>query len=346
MISETKVTATVKQFLMAIMSEADAQADSDSADAVSKLADELTVANDTLENKATALREGGQKMMQIIAACVEESGEVDRLTNEISAAAPSDGDRWAVRTAMLLNVVVGYVDGMRPTATTNINGSIPTDGDIEFVSGKGSTATVSRAGKVFLRITGTDEGYYFNPDSEGRWGTAAIVARLHSELAGVRLRFPLRSDAADEIKTGKNGQPNYVQKVAASGVNLPRILADRFDKRFYATPLTAANAVEYGRQLADGSEEIILTANVVKVIDCPEGSVDKNANVAEYVCVSKGTDSAYYPVGVKGTPPTHLESAELKAAFMLGRSFVSAGEQLAVAANVSIGDDDGDEEIE
>ena len=107
----------------------------------------------------------------------------------------------------------------------NINGSIPTEGDIVvYVSGKGSTAAVSRAGKVFLRITGTEEGYYFNPNAEGRWGTAAIVARLHTDLSGVRLRFPLRSDAADEIKTGKNGQPNYVQKVAVSGVNLPRIL--------------------------------------------------------------------------------------------------------------------------
>ena len=108
MTSELKVTATVKQFLMAVIAEADAQADSESAEAVSKLAVELTAANDVLESKATTLREGGQKMMQIIAACVDESTEVDRITNAINAAAPSDSDRWAVRTSMLLNVAVEY----------------------------------------------------------------------------------------------------------------------------------------------------------------------------------------------------------------------------------------------
>ena len=334
MTNEIKITPTIKTFLTAVMADADARADADSADVVKELVESLVKASDMLESKATALRESGSKMMALMAECAPESAEVDRLEQEIKGAAATDNDRWAMRMTVVANLLLGSVDGLRPGAEAVINGTIPIDGDSVFAPGRVSgRATASRVGKAFLRITGTDESYYFDPDAEGRWGISAIVGLMHSALRGVRLRYPLRSDAADEEKTGRDGKPNYVQKVGVVGVNLPRILADRFDSRFYLDPLTDANIIEYGRQLADGTDEVILTATMLDAAKCPQGSIEKDTDVAKFVCVAKGTDSKYYPVGRKGSCPTYIADAEAQKNFAAGFALPEVAAELLARVN-------------
>lgn len=345
MANELNITPAQKRFLSVMIEHADAGTDAASADAVQELAVALQEANDAYESKAGELLGKGEKMLAIFAACATERDAIAKIEAAIKEAGASDGERWANRVAFILNVVLSNVDGLRPESVVNVNGGIPPTGDATFDEGKGkATATGSPRGKQpFLRVVGTGESFYRPDGHEGRWATATIGELIHDAWPGVRLRYPTRADFADEVKTGKNGEPNFVQKVHSPVNNLPRVLADRFDRRFYAVPLPDDAVIEYGDIGPDGEEQV--KVSVVKVDASKLNERQRTDGVRYYAAITVGDDTRYLPLDLKGSVPTHLKDNEAAVtAFMDGFPFPPVGrERVALQAN---GDDgDGEEEL-